>query len=72
MNNHLLIGLWNTTLLTQYSSELKVYVIFHDIDFMLISETHFTNRRFFKLTEYTMSNKAHPDGKAHSESAIII
>lgn len=39
---------------------------------MLISETHFTAKSFFKIPNYTLYHTMHPDGKAHGGSAILI
>jgi hypothetical protein len=39
---------------------------------MLISETHFTNRSFFRLTDYKIYDSKHPDGTAHGGTAVII
>lgn len=39
---------------------------------MLISETHFTSKSFFKIPNYTLYHTMHPDGRAHGGSAILI
>ena len=39
---------------------------------MLISETHFTQKNYFKIPNYKIYTTNHPDGKAHGGTAIII
>ena len=39
---------------------------------MLISETHFTTRSYFKTPNYTIYDTQHPNGTAHGETAILI
>lgn len=39
---------------------------------MLISETHFTSKSYFKIPEYNLYHTMHPDGKAYGGSAILI
>lgn len=39
---------------------------------MLISETHFTTKSFFKIPDYTSYHTIHANGKAHGGSAILI
>ena len=39
---------------------------------MLISETRFTMRSYFKLPNYTIYDTPHPDGTAHGGTAILI
>jgi len=39
---------------------------------MLISETHFTTRSYFKIPNYVTYDTQHPDGTAHGGTAILI
>jgi len=39
---------------------------------MLISETHFTTRSYFKSQNYVIYDTQHPDGTAHRGTAILI
>lgn len=38
----------------------------------MISETHFTNRTFFKVQGYNLFATNHPDNRAHGGSAILM
>jgi hypothetical protein len=49
MDNPLHIALWNANGLTQYAEELRTFISYHNINVMLISETHFTRGSYFKL-----------------------
>jgi hypothetical protein len=44
MAKSLQLALWNANDLTQHTEELKTFISIHNIDVMLISETHFTKK----------------------------
>jgi hypothetical protein len=67
IDNPLHLTLWNANGLTQHAEELRTFISDHNIDVMLISETHFTNNHYFKLPFYSVYHTNHPAG-----SAIII
>jgi hypothetical protein len=52
MANFLRLALGNANGLIQHAEELKTAISLHNIDVMLISETHFTAKRYFKLLNY--------------------
>lgn len=64
--------IWNANGLGQHSNELKAFLINQNIDIMLISETHFTKRSYFRIPNYTIYNAYHPSGNARGGAAIII
>lgn len=66
------IALWNSNGLAQHSQEVKSFIINQNIDVMLISETHFTNKTYLNIPRYTIYNTNHPDGTAHGGTAIIV
>lgn len=72
MASLLKIALWNANGLTQHAQELKEFINEKKLDIVLISETHFTNKSFFNIRNYTTYDTRHPDGTAHGGSAIII
>ena len=72
MKNFLKVALWNANGLTQHSQEVKSFIISHNIDIMLITETHFTNKSYFKMPNYFIYTTTHPDGTAHGGTAIIV
>ena len=39
---------------------------------MLISETHFTNKNYIKIPNYTIYDTMHPSGRAQGGTAVII
>jgi hypothetical protein len=45
MDNPLRLALWNANGLTQHAEELCTFISYHKIDVMLISETHFTEKK---------------------------
>lgn len=72
MTYNLNVALWNANGLQQHRHELETFLIFHKIDILLISETHFTHRNYIKIPNYKMYDTKHPDGTAHGGTAIII
>jgi hypothetical protein len=44
MAKFLQLALWNANSLTQYTEELETFISIHNIDVMLISETHFMKK----------------------------
>jgi hypothetical protein len=72
MDNPLHLALWNANGLTQHAEELRTFISYHSIDVMLISETHFTDKNYFKLPFYSVYHTNQPAGTAHDGSAIII
>jgi hypothetical protein len=65
MDNHLLLDLWNANGLTQHAEELRTFISYHNIDIMLISETHFTERSYFRLPFYSVYHTNRPREKCH-------
>lgn len=66
------IAVWNANGLANHSQELKSFLINNEIDIMLVSETHFTNKTYMKIHNYTIYDTKHPDGTAHGGTAVII
>ena len=72
MCKNLNIVIWNANGLALRTQELKTFLYNENIDIMLISETHFTNKSYLKIYNYNIYFTNHPDGKAHGGTAIII
>ncbi len=70
--NSLKMCIWNANGLAQHKLEVKTFLESHDIDVMMISETRFTIKNFFKISGYTVYATNHPDGTAHGGTAVII
>jgi hypothetical protein len=54
MAKFLQLALWNANGLTQHTEELKTFISIHNIDVMLISEMHFTEKSYLKLPNYAV------------------
>jgi hypothetical protein len=52
--------------------ELKTFISIHNTDIMLISETHFTQKSYLKLLNYTAYYMNHPTRTARDGTIIII
>jgi hypothetical protein len=72
MAKFLQLALWNANGLTQHIEELKRFIYIHNIDVMLISETHITEKSYLKLPNHTVYRTNHPAGTARNRTAIII
>jgi hypothetical protein len=44
------LAVWNANGLTQHKEELEMFLSIYDIDIMLISETHFTEKTSYEFT----------------------
>lgn len=69
---YLRICLWNANGISKRKNELKTFLDDNNIDIMLLSETHLTNKNNFYLTGYIFHATNHPDGKAHGGTGILI
>lgn len=72
MDNSLRIALWNADGLPQHKLEVEKFLKLQRIDILLISETHFTKKNYFKIAGYNIYDSQHPSGSARGGSAIII
>lgn len=64
--------IWNANGLNRHALELKELIKEKDIDIIMISETHFTNKSHIKIKDYRTYLTNHPDGTGHGGTAIII
>jgi hypothetical protein len=72
MAQFLQLALWKANGLHQHAEELKTFLSLRNIGIMLISETHFTDKNYLRLPNYTIYHSNHPAGTARGGSAIII
>lgn len=72
MAKSLRIGLWNANGLANRRQEAELFLNTQELDVLLISETHFTDKNYFKIPKYTFYDTKHPDNKAHGGTAVII
>ena len=66
------IALWNANGLAQHKFELELFLTQQQVDVMLISETHFTDKNYLKIHGYNFYHTQHPSGKAHGGTGNII
>ena len=70
--NHLKIAVSNANGLVQHIQEIKAFIQEKNIDVMLISETHLTDKNFINVPNFYLYNTNHPAKTARGGSAIII
>ena len=66
------IGIWNANGLSNHTRETETFMQLHHIDIFLISETHFTDKSYFKIKGYDVISCNHPSNRAHGGSAILV
>lgn len=69
---YLKAAVWNANGLAQHSHEIKNFITMHNIDIMMVTETHFTVKNYIKLHKYKIYHTTHPNDKARGGAAIII
>lgn len=70
--NVLKIVLWNSNGLSQHTLEITSFLNRHSVDILLVSETHFTQKSYLNIPNYSVLYTNHPDNTAHGGTAIII
>jgi Reverse transcriptase (RNA-dependent DNA polymerase)/Endonuclease-reverse transcriptase len=68
----LTILLWNSNGLNPHRDELDLLLHDKRIDIALITETHFTDKSYFKIRDYTTYRTDHPDNRSHGGAAILV
>ena len=53
MAKQIKIVVWNANGLAQHRQEVELFLNTQEIDIMLVSETRFTERNYFKIPKYT-------------------
>jgi exonuclease III len=72
MAKFLKIALWNANGPLQHKDEIKIFLDHNAIDTLLVSETHFNDRTFFRIPYYNAYFTNHPDDTTHAGSGILI
>jgi hypothetical protein len=72
MTKFLHLAVWNANGLSHHRDELQLFLHTHNLDAILISETHFTEKSNFRIPHYTTHHTNHPAGTARGGTAIII
>jgi len=71
MERKLKLTTWNANGLAKHSLQVKAFIFSQDIDILLVSEMHFTNKSYLRIPGYTLYHTMHPDGKAYGGIAFI-
>lgn len=66
------IAVWNANGLSQHKNEVEIFIKNQNIDIMLISETHFTDKSYICIPSFKVYFTNHPAGTARGGTAIII
>jgi exonuclease III len=66
------IAAWNANGFCQHAQEIKLFIHTFNLDILLVSETHFTNRSYITTPNYNIYCTNHPDETAHGGTAVTI
>lgn len=66
------LAVWNANGLQKHKNEVQAFLQDQNIDIMLISETHFTSKSVFNISNFRIYTTNHPDDKPHGGTAILI
>jgi hypothetical protein len=58
--------------LSQHTEELKTFISINSIEVMLISEKHFAEKSYLKISKYSIYHTNHPARTAGGSTAILI
>lgn len=72
MQIDLRLAIWNANGLSNHRQEVEAFLSINKIDILLISETHFTSKSYFKINGYNLVNTNHPDDAAYGGTAILL
>jgi exonuclease III len=72
MAKFLKLAVWNANGLIQHRDELKMFLYTHNIDVMFMSETHFTEKSYIHIPQYTHYHTNHPAGTIRGGTAIML
>lgn len=70
--NQYRIGTWNANGLQNHRDEVEILINNNEIDILLISETHFQENSFLKISGYVCYDTRHPSGAARGGTAVLI
>ena len=63
---------WNSNGVCQHRLEIMHFLAQNNVDVLLLSETHLTNKNYFGIPGFIFYKTNHPDGKAHGGTGILI
>ena len=72
MQLNLRIAIWNANGLSNHKNEIEIFLKTNFIDIFLISESHFTSKSYFKISNYDLVTANHPSNKAHAGAAVLV
>lgn len=70
--NTLKMCFWNANGLSHHKNEVQNFLYTYQIDVMLISETHFSDKNCFRINDYYTYDAKHPSGRACGGAAILV
>jgi exonuclease III len=62
---------WNVNGLCQHAQGIQIFIHAFNLDILLVSETHFTNRNYVTTPKYNIYYTNHPEERVHGGTAVI-
>lgn len=72
MKHTLRISQWNANGLSDKRQEMEVFLRINKVDIMLISESRFTDKNYFKISGYSCYFTNHPSGNAQGGTGVLV
>jgi exonuclease III len=66
------IAVWNVNGLYRNAQGIQIFIHTFNLDILLVSETHFTNRNYITTPNYNIYYTNHPEERVHGGIAVII
>ena len=56
----------------QHAQEIKIFIHTLNLDSLLVPETHFNNRSYIKIPNYSIYFTSHPDETTYGGTAVAV
>ena len=66
------LAVWNANGMCQHTQEINLFLRSHNLDVLLVSETHVTAKSHINVPHYAIYHTPHPDNKTHGGTAVIV
>jgi len=72
MDRTLKVTTWYANGLDKHLQEIETFIFSQNIDILLVSESHFINKSYFRIPDFILYHILPPDGKTHERTVLVI
>jgi len=72
MDRTLKITTWYANGLDKHLQEIETFIFSQNIDILLVFESHFINKSYFRISGYILYHILHPDDKTDERTVLVI